>query len=141
MILCVPLIGDQLCCVDSYTGAMKQIFLAVLSFYLGSTILIVIGAITSPGVVPVWELIKAFPAYRDSVLLVVWVTMIAVMAFIWRVGDSRASADQEAMQPLEEPLLLQDQRIWLRSVPIDECEVEVRRLSPPQKSLPAPGRD
>jgi len=146
---CVPLIGDQLCCAVPYSGAMKLLasfFIALGNFYVSgvvmATIVVVVGAFTSPLVVPVWHCIKGHP-YRDALFLVIWVTMVVVMWIIWDSDSSqpRATADQGAPRPPEAPRQLQDQRIWLQSVPVGGYEEASRHLLPPPKSLPATGHD
>jgi hypothetical protein len=94
---------------------------------------------------PVFAVAEATPQHiAATVLQFAWIFAVIVVLgyFIDDWADRRRrAADRPDSRSRPARLRLQDLAHWLQSVPIAEDEAAGPALSPPPKSLPAPGRD
>lgn len=108
-------------------------------------VLFVAGLIAVPAgyaLAPAFHFAKNMPAAsRETILMAVYLPMALAGVFIIIDFLLPQVPDQEPDQAPASPLLLQDHAPWLQSSSIAEDEAEAPSLSPPRKSLPAPGPD
>lgn len=105
---------------------------------IGVLIMIPVGY----AIAPFFHFAKNMPtASRETILMAVYLPMALIGVFIIIDFLLPQVPDQEPGQAPASPLLLQDHAPWLQSSSIAEDEAEAPALSPPRKSLPAPGRD
>lgn len=119
----------------SWLTALLRVYFLVM---IGTLVAIPIGYALNPVLYVVDNTPRELGA---PALQLMWYLMIAIVAG-WLIEDwlpEAARQENSSRPPLRRRL--QDLAPWLRSVEVAEYEAEAPALSPPPKSLPAPGRD